>query len=275
MGIVAVLIGLLLPAVAKVRLAATTMQAANQMKQIGIAFHAYASDREGRLPAMGISSFETDSYASFSSILPYIEQGGLVTKPFAPAGGGAAQSLLVRVRLYESPADPSFGGRPSDQGFERGNCSYAANMLAFMGDPNLSRTFADGTSNTVAFAEHYARCSPRAVFGYDNASATMPAKAGSTIPNQRRATFADRQVGDVYPVTTNDPPTTVGSAGGATFQLRPALDACDPSIPQGLHPGGMLTAFVDGSVRTLSASASPASFWAAVTPSGGEVAIEW
>ena len=60
-------------------------------------------------------------------------------------------------------------------------------------------------------------------------------------------------------------------ATGLTFQANPPVGACDPRIPQSPHAGGMLTALADGSVRVLAASVSEATFWAAVTPRGGEV----
>ena len=74
-AIVAVLIGLLLPAIQKVREAAIRAQSANNLKQIGLALHNYASAHDDRIP--GING------TIFVAILPYIEGGAVYYEQWA------------------------------------------------------------------------------------------------------------------------------------------------------------------------------------------------
>ena len=72
--IIGILIALLLPAVQMAREAARRMQCTNNLKQLGLAMHNYATAMGGYFP---VGSPRTDCHGLFSHMLPYIEMNSL------------------------------------------------------------------------------------------------------------------------------------------------------------------------------------------------------
>jgi prepilin-type N-terminal cleavage/methylation domain-containing protein len=275
-AIIAVLIGLLLPAVQKVRAAASRIECCNNLRQVGMAVHNYGSSHANNLP--DLVAKDSPHIPVLIALMPFIEQGNYYDQytQFTNTSLGVTIDVrLYRVPTYRCPADATLDQRPSDATA----CSYAANAQVFASNPNLTRTFRDGTSNTILFAEHYARCGQTS-FTWLNSLADDHVDLNGKTVIDHRASFADggplvKQVSlvdteDVCPVTSGNPPTSIGTVPSLTFQVRPSLADCDPLIPQTPHEV-MPVLLADGSVRNLPATLAATTFWGAVTPSGGEI----
>src|SRR5579871_3069091 len=70
LAMIGVLIGLSLPAILRVRAAATRLQCANQIKQIVLAGHNYASSHSGLFPAAFHASRSDEDFILFGKVGP-------------------------------------------------------------------------------------------------------------------------------------------------------------------------------------------------------------
>lgn len=274
-AIIGVLIALLLPAVQRVREAAIRTASMNNLRQIALATHGFADTHSGKLPSLAGSTVQPPFQSMFLTLLPHIEQDNLYRSELA-------KSSLYEIKVFISPADPSFVVPDAS----KGTSSYCANAQVFIGEPALHRSIPDGCSNTIAFAEHYAWGCGRTHFnwsveqsvdfpGFDvSMHRTSFADNGPKVLRYFDFSYPNAYLRDDYPLTSGNPPTSRSAITGLTFQVRPRFEDCDPRIPQTPH-SAMLVALCDGSVRSLSGGISQAAFWGAVTPDGREVLSGW
>jgi prepilin-type N-terminal cleavage/methylation domain-containing protein len=298
-AIIAILIGLLVPAVQRVREAANRVQCANNLKQIGLAAQLYHDAKKHLPPVIGYYPPAREAFGTyFFHLLPHLEQQNLYRRalgsvPFPPPDGptvvhfpGNNNVYSQPVKTFLCPSDPSVGPDSvvTINGFPFGASSYAPNAMVIsqrfainpQGKARIPGDIQDGTSNTILHAEKYARCSNTVMappfrdggtaWAYSGA-APFPWQPPPMSPPRPGFTpgFAIRAFAAV------GAPDAIGE--GSRFQVQPTpfLGNCDPTRAATAHTGGILVGLADGSVRTLAPSMSGATWWAAVTPEGGEV----
>jgi prepilin-type N-terminal cleavage/methylation domain-containing protein/prepilin-type processing-associated H-X9-DG protein len=114
-AVLAILMGLLLPAVQQVRAAAARLQCGNNLHQLGLALHNYHLAQGAFPPALVCpGSNVTDATATgFTALLPYLEQDNLrrlysFDVPwYNPANW---QAVGTQVPLFYCPANRGYGG---------------------------------------------------------------------------------------------------------------------------------------------------------------------
>lgn len=261
-AIIAILIALLVPAVQKVRTAAARTQSINNLKNIGLAFHAF-HDNNGRLPFNGTTAAVAGNSTSGSwafQILPFIDQGPLF----------AAPSRTVGIAVYMCPGR----GRPMTEGSNGAWTDYFYNN--YLNDPNNPNstagadrklklvTISDGTSNTIMVGQGNLSISEY------SANAT----AGSTNIFTGGNWQTTRAIGPPSApliITSAGIPIVIqpGRPGTTTLSQDTAASPNQGSWG-GPFSAGALMCMADGTVRMFPYSMSAASFSAFLTPTAGE-----
>jgi prepilin-type N-terminal cleavage/methylation domain-containing protein/prepilin-type processing-associated H-X9-DG protein len=288
-GIVAILIGLLLPAVQKVREAANRMKCQNNLRQIGLACHNY-ENTYGTFPpgtvgpqagVPGTSGLTSHGLGSY--LLPYLEWEQLFQQYHRdvswyhssnqPAvntqlpvwqcpSAGAKRVMDGSLPTIPLPAESPFNGTAACgdyAGTSRIDLALAVlgrvdRASSYDGILQANRTtcmaeISDGTSTTILMAE----CAGRPTLW----------RAGKPVPNQwlNGGPWASRSLLFGRGATPD----------GAAFFGDCAINCTNDREVYSFHPGGANAVFADGSVHFLKATIDIRVFARLVTRAGGEV----
>jgi type II secretory pathway pseudopilin PulG len=261
LAVLAILLGLLLPAVQKVREAAARMESQNNLKQIGIACHNY-NDVYGTFPP----GVDDKHFSAVARLLPYIEQDNLykaIDFKKAAEDKANAEARKVIVKTFLSPSDP-LPAVTSDAGatnylFNAGSkYPLKDNDGIFYLDSKVKFTdITDGTSNTLLTGEalkgtaegartvrrQHVRLAAAALAGLTEESGVKDFKDNKNVAGDRCAAWIDgRFLQGTFTGTRvlNDarPDVDCGGEGGLSG-LRSFRDYANIGI-------------ADGSVRSIS-----------------------
>jgi prepilin-type processing-associated H-X9-DG protein len=280
-AIIAVLIGLLLPAVQKVREAAARMKCQNNLKQIGLAMHGYHA-RTNQFPAGFTSASATvngdgtgPGWGWAAVLLPDLEQENLArTISYNldiahPANAGArVRPLAVFLCPSDSPPGPTFtavtdGGTPVVQ-VAFANYVGVGGTVEVTGYPDTNNgvlyrnsrvragDITDGTSQTLMVGERGSRRSPQTTW--------VGAVTGCSNPPTNPS------------YDYEGPPTLCLTNTGAAADGRVPNNPLDHvEDTNSNHLQGVNFLLCDGSVRPIRNTINPATWEALGTRAGGEV----
>jgi prepilin-type N-terminal cleavage/methylation domain-containing protein/prepilin-type processing-associated H-X9-DG protein len=291
-AIISILIGLLLPAVQKVREAAARVSCQNNLKQIGLALHNF-HDAHQVFPASGWRQAgpgnpDGKGVGWRALILPYIEQGNLQKLYTFSQHWWEGPNLAVahiRVPLFECPSvaerkeavsAPAIWVRPA-MTFPRPLAS--TDYEAIMGvQPTVNPSlYGGGNNRSVMFRDSAVRMTDIA----DGTSGTIMVVECAARPLTFRNRVIDTTVANDQGqgwIDSEGPFSLDGSdENGVPFMgLTPpptarALNATNWNEPYTFHAGGANVAFADGHVQFIRETVPLSVFAALCTRDAGEV----
>ncbi|HEX5272200.1 MAG TPA: DUF1559 domain-containing protein [Gemmataceae bacterium] len=314
-AIIATLLGLLLPAVQKVRAAAARIKCANNLHQLGLAANLYM-DVNTTLPPNGVFAYNgsavvsSSPWSALSRLLPYVEQENLYrnidfgtpysTQPFVTSRRIATYVCPAEINDRGSGSDPTYGNKNWTLNYAAnlGTWAVLTNKATGMGGgdgafrPNFGfapSAFADGLSNTLAFAEvksYTTRISGGGLaFRPPPAPPSSPADlaafplAAFDPAKQTHVEWVDGKVHETGFTTVFPPNSRVTFVSGGTTYDVDFVTATEASpgdtyaavTSRSYHAGGVNALLMDGSVHFVSNGISTATWRALGTRAGGDV----
>jgi hypothetical protein len=209
------------------------------------------------------------------------------------------------IPTYRCPSDPSLGsGVPGIEEDAKcydwcaGDASYSGNFLVFGkftydpktnlpvfpsptpknyenvwdGSARIPRSMPDGTSNTIVFAEKYARCESSVgacCHGTWWMRGIFHGQKGAPGVNDTDDSYPGNDLSAVFGGGIGALGNTWLSGPSSKFQVQPKPGQCDSRVASTPH-AAIQIAMADGGVRSLSPTISALTWYQACTPNGGE-----
>ncbi|QDU64813.1 Type II secretion system protein G precursor [Planctomycetes bacterium Pan216] len=280
-AIIGILVGLLLPAVQRVRASARSMQCKSNLRQIGLALANYA-ESHGVLPARRSGTFCSGStmcdpgtvprLSGYVPLLPFADQQRLyddIVEADTYVWHGGRDYWKVSVPIFNCPSDPvpaySSNAGTSSYGFNGGDHWYHAthgggvaipsNMRGVFGIQTSTRLgdITDGLSKTIAMSE-FARS--RGTVGqfpiHVSSHTTNPANCLALAGSVATVFIQDRTLGQRWSdgrsqytgfntILSPNKPACYGFGGGEGVYTASSN-----------HDGGVHVLFCDGTVQFVS-----------------------
>jgi prepilin-type N-terminal cleavage/methylation domain-containing protein/prepilin-type processing-associated H-X9-DG protein len=273
LAIIGVLVGLLLPAVQRVREFAARVDCSNRLRQIGFALHGYHDAYRVLPPAVRHDPRDFPYLSWHARILPYIEQGALWQQTRAAYSQQADfwivpphDGLGTILPVYLCPSNTLVTGFAQPENVTVAFTTYLAvagtdqvardGVLYFDSKVRLGE-IRDGTSNTLMVGERFPNAELRFGWWYAGTGQNLNGSADMLLGVREFRESANFR-------TPTCPPNEPYHFGPGSMD-----NPCDIFHFWSLHPGGSNFLLADGSVHFLRYEADPL-LPALATRAGGE-----
>jgi len=255
-AIMAILMGLLLGAVQKVRETANNMQSMNNLRNIGTAVMNCATQNKDKLPPGWGQFRQSPPMTGFMHLMPFLDQEAIYKGYISTYNnnasnlGAAISGAALPFKGLQANSDVSIDSSTSE-------VSYSLNAILFPGATGqgtnlttsagsgistslkLNKDLVNGGSNSLVAVERSAVCTGSIVHNYNGSGITGGVQARMVMGPVNTA------------VITQMVPAT---------QLRPAKGIADDNYLQAFNSSGFHAVMGDGSAKNISANVQPAVF---------------
>jgi prepilin-type N-terminal cleavage/methylation domain-containing protein/prepilin-type processing-associated H-X9-DG protein len=291
-AIIGVLIGLLLPAIQKMREAANRSACLNNMKQMGLALHNF-ENTNGFLPPSrvenpgvipGLDGTPKSSWVPF--ILPYIEQGAVASQynlnlPWYHADNRTASTTSLKIFICPSMASmsPRYDKYTGVTGYPSGTKYGATSDYGALSPPRafLWNLHVNGLIDTIPYPGPPSgmmsnEATPFKIISDGLSNTMIVAEAGGRTERCRVRICEDTYIsGGAWASPINNISPQGALFDGDPFEGTCTMNCTNQENIYSFHHGGSNFLFADGSVRFISDTIVWKTLARMMTRSRGEV----